>query len=94
VAAEEEVKNPDTSFVIEDSLQDTDDERGEQDLETLSDFDDIDSEISGSDSASDNGDDCTFGCRQMSPEVIDALIAEVKRAHNSKDEEYDCSLSL
>ncbi|KAH6981350.1 hypothetical protein BKA56DRAFT_673753 [Ilyonectria sp. MPI-CAGE-AT-0026] len=94
VVAEEEIKNPDTSFFTEDPRQDTDDDLGEQDLETFSDFDDVDSEVSDSESVNDNGDDGTLGCLQMCPEVIDTLIAEVERAHNCETEEHDFEFLL
>jgi hypothetical protein len=90
VMAEEEIKNPDTSFFTEDPRQDTDDDLGEQDLETFSDFDDVDSEVSDSESVNDNEDDGMLGYLQMGPEVIDTLIAGVKCAHNSEAEEHDC----
>lgn len=90
VIAEEDIKNPDTSFFTEDPRQDTDDDLGEQDLETFSDFNDVNSEVSDSESVNDNKDDGTLGYLQMDPEVISTLIAGVKRAHNLEVEEHDC----
>lgn len=89
VAAEEEVKNPDTSFVTRVFQPDTDDDPGDPDLDILTDFNDEDSEISDSEGLSENGDDGAPFNFQMDPGVIDTLVANVEHAHNAEPMESD-----
>lgn len=89
VAAEEEVKNPDTSFVTRVFQRDTDDDPCDPDLEILTNFDDEDSEISDSEGLSENEDNCAPFTVQMDPGVIDTLIAEVEHAHNAEPMKND-----
>ncbi|KAH8882390.1 hypothetical protein GQ53DRAFT_772504 [Thozetella sp. PMI_491] len=89
VAAEEAVRNPDTSFVTGVLQQDTDDDPGGPDLDILTDFSDEDSEISDSESVIEIGDDGAPFTFRMDPGVIDTLIAEVEHAHNTEPMEND-----